>query len=160
MKFISQKLSADLLAGVITTLLGAFALWGSSLIEREEGVLGGPHVVPQAASIFLLCMGLGIVALALLPKEKKSKETPADPFIALVSVGGILYVLAIYAIGYFPATLVFAPLSFMTFSRGAQIRSIGLGLASAVVVYILFFKFLGIFDPPGQYFDFNALFGM
>ena len=77
MKFISQKLSADLLAGVITTLLGAFALWGSSLIEREEGVLGGPHVVPQAASIFLLCMGLGIVALALASqREKKVKGLP------------------------------------------------------------------------------------
>jgi hypothetical protein len=156
----SQKLSADLLAGVITTLLGAFALWGSWLIEREEGVLGGPHVVPQAASLFLLCLGVGISALALISKKEKRKKTQADPYIALVAGGGVLYVLAIYAFGYFPATLIFAPLSFMAFSKGGRVRSVLFGLTSAVIVYLLFFKFFGIFDPPGLYFDFNALLGM
>ena len=131
MRPIFQKLSADLLSGVITTLLGAFALWGSWLIEREEGVLGGPHVVPQAAALFLLCLGIGISALAIISKKEPSEKTQADPFIALVAGGGILYVLAIYAVGYFPATLVFAPLSFMAFSKGDLVRSVLFGLTSA-----------------------------
>ena len=160
MRFLSRMSLADLLAGGITTFLGAFFLWGASLIERQEGVLGGPHVVPQAASFFLICLGIGILGGAFLQDRKSSDRDPMPLFIFLVVGGGIAYVLVINAVGYFPATLVFAPLAFAAFGGRGLMRTVVPGIIAAVVIYLIFFKILGIFDPPGRFFNFNKMIGM
>ncbi len=160
MQFLSRIPLADLLAGGMTTFLGAFFLWGSSLIERQEGSIGGPHVVPGAASFFLLAMGIGILGGAFLQDRKRGISDRMTPFVFLIVGGGIAYVWVINAVGYFPATLAFSPLAFAAFGGRGLTRTLLPGAIAAVVIYIIFFKILGIYDPPGRFFDFNKMIGI
>lgn len=149
---------ADLLAGGIATALGAFGLWGASLIARQPDVLGGPHVVPQAAAICLLAAGIGILLAALVP-GKVARTTSATPLVFLIVGVGIAYVRAIDAVGYLPATLAVAPLAFMAFGGRGWTGAILPGLAVATTIYLIFFVLLGVYDPPGRYFDLHAVLG-
>lgn len=149
---------ADLLAGGITVALGAFFLWGATLIEQREGVMGGPQVVPTAASICLLAAGIGILIAAVTPGHLSRTDRPTSLVFLIVGVG-IAYVWAIDAVGYFPATLAVSPAAFAAFGGRGLRGTVVPGFLATVAIYVIFFRVLGVYDPPGQYFDFNAAIG-
>lgn len=152
----SRVALADFAAGVITCLFGAFFLWGAFLIRHREAVLGGPEVFPKIASLVLLACGIGIVFSSFWPGRLTRTDRPTGLVLMIVGVG-IAYVYALDAVGYFLATLAFSPLAFAAFGGRGLRGTVLPGILSTVAIYLIFFRLLGIYDPPGKYIDFAAL---
>ena len=159
-----NPVTGDLVAGLLTVAAGVFFLWGALQIDRQLGVLGGPHVVPMTASLLLLALGLAITALAFFSPsaapDGSSREARRPGLLPFAFVaGGLVYVWLIDTLGYLPASLIAAPFAFAAFGGRGLSRTLLPGIAAAIVVYLLFFQTLGLYDPPGRAFDWREAFG-
>lgn len=121
--------------------------------------------MPMTASLLLLGLGVVILSLAFTrrsagPDAETSPPTQSPGLFPFAFVGGgLLYVFAIDAVGYLPATLVGAPFAFAAFGARGIVRMILAGLAAATVIYLIFFVGLGLYDPPGRLFSWRDLWG-
>ncbi|MEO1310398.1 MAG: tripartite tricarboxylate transporter TctB family protein [Pseudomonadota bacterium] len=155
----SKPSSADFLAGGACIAVGAFFLWGALHIETQPGVLGGPHVVPTAASLALLLLGALILLTALTAPAATAAPAKATPFVFAIVGVGLAYVWAIGAIGYLPATFAVAPAAFFAFGGRGFKGALLPGTVTACAIYLIFFQGLGAYDPPGQLLSWRDLIG-
>lgn len=147
-----------LIAAGATVAIGLFFLIGAFHIDTRAGVLGGPDVVPKAASALLVGFGILIALEAfLVPPAGAGRDGRPSVLVFVIVAGGLAYVWLIGAIGYLPATLLAAPLAFAAFGVRGPTRALAAGLCAALVIYAAFFVGLGIYDPPGRLLDLNGL---
>lgn len=150
--------AGDVVAGALTTALGVGFLVSAWDIENPgSDPFGGPHVVPLAAAWILTGLGGAILAAAFWRPSAPAPSKSPTAIPLLILLGGLGYTWLIDWLGYLPATLLTAPLAFLGFGATSLRKAIAPGLCVALSIYAIFFVALGIYDPPGRYFDYRSV---
>ena len=157
----------DLAISAAVAFLGLFMWWGALQIETDAGLFEGPRLFPCLVATGLLVLAAVLAATAAL---KTSGETVGDKgftttswrsfwTVALPLTGMlILYVGLFNGFGYLIATLLVAPGAFWLFGCRGPLQVVVLPTALVVAMYLLFFRVLGMFDPPGTILDLSDFF--
>lgn len=156
----------NIFAGLALIALAAFFFWKSFNISLdfvdEEGI--GPRFFPQAICVVLGLIGAVMIVFGLreqvAPADKTSFEAKrffadAVPLFLL----GLLFVWMFGAFGYVVACFVLLLIALMIFAvRGPAL--ILLPACATVVLYLLFFKLMTVFEPSATILNPLTLLGL
>ncbi len=153
-------------AGLALLAFAGFFFWKSFDISLdfvdEEGI--GPRFFPQAVCVALAAVGLLMTVLGLrgqvAPADKTTFEskrflTDAVPLFVL----GLLFVWMFGAFGYVAACFVLLLASTVVFAvRGPALILLPVG--ATVVLYLVFFHLMTVFEPAATIFNPLSLIGL
>lgn len=156
----------NVFAGLALVVLAAFFFWKSFDISLdfvdEEGI--GPRFFPQGICVALGLIGVTMVIFGLrvqvAPADKSSFDTKrffadAVPLFAL----GLAFVWMFGAFGYVTACFVLLLVAAVIFAvRGPAL--ILLPVCATVVLYLLFFKLMTVFEPAATIVNPLSLIGL
>ncbi len=145
------KSRTDILAGLACLVVAlVFYIQGMDLSPKAD-------LYPKILEIFVAMMGVFLITRGALTARTSSKveEVDFDRIKGIVIViASILYVAAIYYIGFYVSTLFFLALcSWYLSQKGLNIRAFsisgGFGLFLTVLLYLLFTAILKVPTPEG-----------
>jgi len=147
--------------GTAAIVLGVFIFVIAGSIQGFGDDPVGPKFVPRAVATLISLIGAFLALRAWTAAHRG--EVAADPAdavepertgaVAVLAVASVVYALLFQAIGYAPTTLLIFPIVLYLFGmRGVAILA-GYAVGAFCVFYLFFFVLLGIYDPPGQWFD-------
>ena len=145
--------SADRVLGTAACLLGALVLVGARGIERQAGEGPTPRAFPVLIALALLTSG-GAVAVAAWRRAEDGRilEWPGrDGFvrIAVILAATSVYVACLSVAGFPLASLVFVTGLTTYLGRGGWRSAAAAGVGTAVVLYAVFIRLLGLSLPAG-----------
>lgn len=142
---------------IVLALIGIVDAWRLSDVVREGGLFHdviGPDRYLGAISIGLFICGVWqlrgsfkSLGQKVVRKEEKGESNVAMVFLVIAVL--IVYALSFSILGYFLATLLFFPVIYFIFGVRPWIKSIVLGLLTAVLFYAIFAYFAGVPLPKG-----------
>ena len=148
--------------GLVTALIGAFAVWGASLVPPPPEGETWAGVLPMGAAIFLTLSGLWMAVagmrMASGPDRTPAFDKTAIGVLALFAVS-LLYQQGIVNFGYELPTAIAGPIALWMF--GVR-NKVGLALSALLfplAFHVVFFRLLGAFPPFGEVFDLMDSFG-
>ena len=143
-----------------------FSIFGA-LFFREAfqittfGQGSGGKIVPIGASGLVLLLGLAQLFLVLAGRNRDTTEhISAREF--LVHSGPIILLMGAYGyfhgwFGYLVATLICAVIAFRLFENSWR-QTLVHSVIGALVLYFVFIRTLGVYDPAGSVIDISGLF--
>jgi len=142
---------------IVVSMVGVADAWRLSGIVREGGVFHdviGPDRYLGAVSIGVLICGVWQLrgSLKNLGKQvcvKEEEEKTNVSMLSLVIVVLVVYVLSLPLLGYLLATLFFFPVTYFIFGVRSMIKSITLGVLTALIFYGIFAYFAELPLPKG-----------
>lgn len=153
-----QSLNGELVFALAVSALGAFVLATTGDIYQPPGsTTVGPRVFPYVVGTFLLVIGIVLTTLVLrghtgVPDDSEDLDAGAPtswPTIIALVVVLLVHVNLITTAGWpVAAALLFAATSFVLGARRV-VPTIGISVALAVVLQVLFAHVLGLGLPPG-----------
>lgn len=156
----------NIFAGLALIALAAFFYWSSFSISLdfvdEEGI--GPRFFPQA-----ICVALGLIGLTLAIFGLRGQAAPADKssFAAIRFLSdavplfllGLAFVWMFGAFGYVTACFVLMLAAATIFAvRGPALILLPVG--ATMVLYLLFFKLMTVFEPEATILNPLSLIGL
>lgn len=156
----------NIVTGAVLTVLAAFFFWKSFNISLdfvdEEGV--GPRFFPQA-----ICVALGLIGVTLAVFGIRGQVAPADkssfdakrffsdavPLFLL----GLAFVWMFGAFGYIVACFVLLLIASLLFAVRPP-ALILLPVIGTIILYLLFFKLMTVFEPAATIFNPLSLLGL
>ncbi len=156
----------NLAISFVVALLGLFVWWGTFQIDTDAGNFEEARLLPSVVgSALLLLAGIQLASGTLgLSHDTKSEDIDAIQWQGLAPVAipimgmVILYVGLLSGFGYLISTMMIAPLAYLLFGNRGLKRAVILPLLVSIIYYIVFFKLLGMFDPPGSILDISEIF--
>lgn len=166
---LQYRTKVDLGVALVTTAVGAFFTYHVSLIEAVSEDAIGPRMIPYFLSITMMVLGGFVGLTALLRNDPALADEPApqpvltgDSFgfrdsdiakmVAVVAMGAV-YIWLFYAIGYVLSTAVSLALMLVVFGNRNVKTVVVLSIVGALAYDYLFMNLMGLYDPPGEYFD-------
>lgn len=158
----SKKLTGDIIISIIIAVIGVFFLIQANLAESSGEDAFGPGSVPIAVSIVLILLAILKIILSLKEsgyRKRKLQEKANRNYqkLAAVAVLGFAYVVLFSALGYFVSTLIALSLILYIFEIRKLFRLILIALGGSFVYYMLFVGVMKIYDPPGEWINFQSL---
>ena len=140
-------------AGIVVALalfaLSALIWWDLARLELTSTYGVGPKAMPMVVASGLALLGVGNLVIAL-----RGEESPREPIdlraIALI-LGGLAALIAITAVGggFIAAMAILFATTSAAFGRRAFITDLVIGIALALIVYLVFSKLLALSLPAG-----------
>lgn len=145
--------SADRVVGMAAGLLGALVLVSARGIERQAGEGLTPRAFPIVIALALLASG-GAVAVAAWRRAEDGRILDWPGRDGLVRIVVILaatsaYVACLSVAGFPLASLVFVTGLTAYLGRGGWASAAAAGVGTAVVLYAVFIRLLGLSLPAG-----------
>ena len=145
--------SADQVLGMAAALLGALVLVSARGIDREAGEGLAPRAFPVVIALVLVASG-GAVAVAAWRCAEHGRTLDWPGREGFLRMGVILAATAIYVASLSVAGFPLASLLFVTgltayLGRGAWPSAAAAGLGTALVLYVVFIRLLGLSLPAG-----------
>lgn len=152
-----MKLSLNILPATSFILFGLVMIYGSISMEDSFSGSNQHRWVPLAMSIFVVVLATGLLARQVRSEEIGQDSSHLEPRSFFFLVLPVMCLLAAYAqaqiwFGYAAATFASGVLIFRLFGN-SWIVSILHGAVATVALYILFFKLLKLYNPPGRLLD-------
>lgn len=143
---------ADKAGVAIAALLLAIAgviFWDMSRLQLTSVYGLGPKAMPIVVASGLAILGLGNLFLAL--RGAVPTREASDPKAILLVLGGLAALIASVGFGggFIPGTAILFAATAAAFGRRALLADLAIGFVVAVVVYLVFVKFLGLSLPVG-----------
>jgi putative tricarboxylic transport membrane protein len=144
---------ADVVVGCTSGALGALVLVGARGIEREAGEGLTPRAFPVLIALALLGSG-GAVALAAWRRGEEGGTLDWPGREGFQRIGVVLAATAAYVAflsfaGFPVASLLFVTGLAAYLGRGAWPSAVAAGVGTAVVLYAVFIRLLGLALPSG-----------
>ncbi len=145
--------SADRVLGTAAGLLGVLVLVSARGIERQAGEGVTPRAFPVVIALALLASG-GAVAVAAWrrPEDGRTLDWPGrDGFLRIGVVLGAtgVYVACVSIAGFPLASLLFVTGLTAYLGRGGWASAAAAGVGTALVLYAVFIRLLGLSLPAG-----------
>jgi putative tricarboxylic transport membrane protein len=145
--------SADRVLGMAAGLLGALVLVTARSIEREAGEGLTPRAFPVAIALALLASG-GAVAVAAWRRAEDGHTLDWPGRDGFLRMGVILAATVVYVASLSFAGFPLASLFFVTgltayLGRGGWPSAAAAGVGTALVLYAVFIRLLGLSLPAG-----------
>ncbi|MBZ9749489.1 tripartite tricarboxylate transporter TctB family protein [Deinococcus sp. HMF7604] len=147
----------DLLVALGVLLLGGLLLWGTLQIPFGINAVIGPRAFPLIVSVGLLGLGTALLVAVLrghraepAAEEDTDPDAPVDlrqP--ALILGGFVLGALVLQPLGFVLGTALMYVSVGAAFGERRWPLLVGVGLAVALVTYVVFTRGLGLTLPPG-----------
>ena len=148
----TQRL-ADRALATAAGLLGAGVLLGARGIERQAGEGLTPRAFPVAIAVALLASGgaLAVTAWRGAEDRRRLDWPPRDGFrrMAVVLAATAVYVASLSVAGFPLASLVFVTALTAYLGRGGWPSAAAAGIGTALVLYAVFIRLLGLALPSG-----------
>lgn len=150
-----MRLSLGLLPPLCFLLFGLVMIYGSLTMEPSFSGTNEHRWVPLGMSVFVSALA-GYLVLS----QMAGREGDTDP----ITVHGLVFLilpcialLAAYAqgtiwFGYAAPTFICGVLIFRLF-RNAWLSSVVQSVIATLVLYVVFFKLLKLYNPPGRWLD-------
>lgn len=150
--------SLNVLPPLAFALFAVIMIYGSLTMSPSFSGSNEHRFVPLSVSIFVLILSFWLILQRFIaPSDTQEDESAIEvrPFALLVLP--MIGLIAVYAqgqvlFGYLSATFVTGVLIFRLFANG-WLASILHSLIGTTVLYLLFFKLLNLYNPPGRWFD-------
>ena len=145
-----------LIEGLVTTVVGACALWGAWLVPPALQGEVWAGAVPMIAAVGLTLTGVWMSVSALNAEVRENgRRCPKLPGPEVLGLAGlaVVYPQTIQWFGYLLPTAVTAPLALAVFGVRHPLYFVLAGLLCPVGFHIVFFEMLGVFPPYGEIFD-------
>lgn len=167
---LSYKAKIDLGVAVVVIAIGAFFAYQVSLIETLSENLVGPRAFPYFLSVAMIVLGVLVAVSALYFDARRSRATAeGDPEaaaeekfgfadadltrVAEVIAMGFVYVWLFHAFGYIISTFLSLFLMLLVFRNRKLSTILILSVIGTAAYDYLFMNLMGLYDPPGEYFD-------
>lgn len=163
---IQLKFNSESIVGLAIILMGMYFYYSGSFIESFGDDVVGPQFIPRITALTLALLGLVLLVLSIVRFEGDSLK---DPVADLVGSGffakvffplgltAIVYVTLFSQFGYFASTLVVTPIVLWIFGNRGIPKIILMTVVTALIFYLIFIQFLGVFDVPGALFNLSEL---
>jgi magnesium-transporting ATPase (P-type) len=171
MSKLHYKTKVDLVVAAVTIAIGCFFTYQVSLIESIAEDAIGPRMVPYFLSITMVALGVLVAVSALhfnsravsaASSEELDAQAAEEDFgfrdtditrVIAVVVMGFVYTSLFYAFGYLISTVLSLALMMLVFGNRRPVVVVLLSIVGAFVYDYLFMNLMGLYDPPGAYFD-------
>jgi putative tricarboxylic transport membrane protein len=145
--------SADRILGIGAGLLGAAVLVGARGIERQAGEGLTPRAFPMVIALALLASG-GAVAVAAWRRAEDGRTLDWPGGNGFRRMGVVLAATAVYVaslaiLGFPLASLLFVTALAAYLGRGGWLSAVAAGVGTALVLYVVFIRLLGLSLPAG-----------
>jgi putative tricarboxylic transport membrane protein len=145
--------SADRVLGMAAALLGVLVLVSARGIERQAGEGLTPRAIPVVIALALLASG-GAVALAAWrhAEDRRTLDWPSrDGFrrMGVVLAATAVYVACLSVAGFPLASLLLVTGLTAYLGRGGWPSAAAAGVGTALVLYAVFIRLLGLALPSG-----------
>ena len=145
--------SADRVLGTSSGLLGAFVLVSTRGIERQAGEGLTPRAFPVVIALALLASGAAVAVAAWRRAEDgRTLDWPGrDGFLRMgvVLAATAVYVACLSIAGFPLASLLFVTGLTAYLGRGGWPSAAAAGVGTALVLYAVFIRLLGLALPSG-----------
>ena len=140
---------AGIVIAVVLMILAGVIWWDMTSLQLSSVYGVGPKAMPIVVGTGLGLLALGNFVLAL--KSDIPQPDAADPRAILLIVGGLAALIVLIGIGggFIPATAILFAMTAAAFGRRAFLTDLAIGLALALVIYLLFVKLLTLSLPAG-----------
>jgi len=140
---------AGIAIALVLLAIAGLIFWDMSRLELTSVYGLGPKAAPIVVACGLAVLALGNLVLALrgaVPERESS-----DPKAILLILGGLAALIAAIGLGggFIPGTAVLFAATAAAFGRTALLADLAIGFVVAVVIYLVFVKFLGLSLPIG-----------
>jgi hypothetical protein len=172
MASLSYRTKIDLGVSVVVMAIGGFFAYQVSLIETLSENLVGPKAFPYFLSVAMIVLGalVGVAALyfnfvrdnegndgdggAEADAEDKFGFADSDKkrVIEVIAMG-FVYIWLFHAFGYIIATFISLLLMLLVFRNKKLSTILILSVVGTAAYDYLFMNLMGLYDPPGEYFD-------
>ena len=142
--------------GLVIALIGAFAVFGASLVPPPPEGETWAGVLPMGAALLLTLSGVWMAAAGMRttlgPDQTPAFDATSIGVLILFGIS-LLYQRGMVSFGYELPTAIAGPIVLWMFGVRSK-----LGLALSVIIFplvfhVLFFRLLGAFPPYGEVFD-------
>jgi len=151
-KFALHKINIPEAAlGTFAILLGAYVAIDASGYHDGSTYDGlGPSLLPYIIATGLILTGLPILIGALVARARAAPTEQIDWMpIVLITIGLIVPIVFIVALGWIPVITVVFALGARAFGSRRTLLDLGLGLAFGIVTFVIFNYGLGLHLPSG-----------
>ena len=152
MHYIRQQWVADVAIGAATLVLGVLAIDGAFHVQRisDEGMAS--YVFPLLIGILLAVAGAVLCLIALHHRDRAEVQWPNRD--GAIRIGVILASLGIYIaviplIGFVTSSGLMLAFHMWYLGRDRWYLTVAAGVLTAVVIYFMFIKILGLVLPRG-----------
>ncbi len=171
MASLRYRAKVDLGVAAITVAIGAFFTYQVSLIEAVQVDAIGPQLLPYFLSISMIVLGVwvGIASLYFNAQPKGSEEesdaahaaaeenfgfrdSDLGKVFAVIAMG-FIYIGLFHILGYLISTIISMALMMLVFGNRKPLQIIVMSLAAAFAYDYVFMNLMGLYDPPGEWFD-------
>lgn len=134
----------DLVGGLLSVALGAFALFEASRYPMGSLLRMGPGFFPSGVAILIILLGLVLIAASFRSRRSaRPIEVRLRP-VATIAGAILLFALLLERVGVVPATLVLVFVSSLAEPQWRPLRAGVLALAIGALVYLIFIVVLQI----------------
>ena len=136
------------IAGLLL-VLAVVIFWDMATLQLAPTYGVGPKAMPVVVATGLLLLAAGNLWLAL--RGDFPPREAIDPMAIVLILGGLAALIAIIGLGggFIPATAVLFVATAAAFGRRALVVDLIIGIALAILVYLLFAKILALSLPMG-----------
>ena len=136
------------IAGLLL-VLAVVIFWDMATLQLAPTYGVGPKAMPVVVATGLLLLAAGNLWLAL--RGDFPAREAIDPMAIVLILGGLAALIAIIGLGggFIPATAVLFVATAAAFGRRALVVDLIIGIALAILVYLLFAKILALSLPMG-----------
>jgi putative tricarboxylic transport membrane protein len=140
---------AGIAIAVFLLAIAALVFWDMSKLQLTSTYGVGPKAMPIVVATGLGILGLANLVMALRG-ELPARES-ADPRPILLILGGLAALIALIGLGggFILATAILFMATATAFGRRAPLTDFAIGLALAIVIFLIFDKLLSLSLPSG-----------
>lgn len=146
--------TADLAAGLIGILIGAYTIWEGSTMPPDVVMKIGPSFFPNILAGFLIACSLTLIATALRGRSKgvvaPLRISDSGVQRGLVTLAASLaYCTAFKPLGFIPATLAFMAFMMVVLGRRKPLMLVVAPVVVTLAIWAVFEQILHLDMPPG-----------
>lgn len=146
-KRIASYLSDRIIAVITLVMAATLLILAFSFPEPGQPEDPGTAALPQLIGFALLV--LGVMLFFNAERNVIAPERGSRLRTTLMVVAGVVYTLALTALGFMLSTLIFMVLGLLIMGIRSPLRLIAVPIAVSVAVYYLFTAALGVYLPSG-----------
>jgi putative tricarboxylic transport membrane protein len=146
--------TADIVAGLIGLLIGAYTVWEGSVMPPDVVMKIGPSFFPNILAGFLILTSLALIVTALRGRSKGSVAPlrVSDPGVqrGLITLAATLvYCILLKPLGFIPTSLAFMVFMMVTLGRRKPMALLVAPWVVTLSIWVVFEKILHLDLPPG-----------
>jgi Tripartite tricarboxylate transporter TctB family len=134
----------DLIGGLLSVALGAFALVTASDYPMGTLLRMGPGLFPSVIAVLIVLLGLALIGAAFRSRPSQRSGPITLRPVVMIGTGVMLFAVMLERWGLIPATLALVLVSSLAEPRWRPVRAAVLAITVTALVYAIFIVVLQI----------------